>query len=394
MARRQARGGSPTADPRFAAEPLAGEQQGHALPVPQSHPSAASDAYSRELVRIQRIQAQLVAMEAACLAYVQGETQRLQPLRTQLRQAQRALVLQMAHWLQAEHEALSRQQRSRARQHLCRWAQSLAEQGEVDMATLHDAHSPHTLADKRRAAADALRARLADWLASDNTEAHSANDPDALLRAAREQWQAERESQQAQRAARQAKRAARKAQREPAPAAQLEAQTHEEAGATLRGMYRRLASALHPDRASNEAERERMHNWMSAANAAYDRQDLLTLLDLQGQLEQVDPRHLERSSTQRLQALTVLLKQQAASLERERQLAQQRWWHQLGLEPGASLTEPVLRQRLDAQYNTLAQSVRQSQADLARVTDLAGFKAWLNAQRPGYMDATGVFVIS
>jgi hypothetical protein len=392
MARRPARGRTSTADPRFAAA-LDGASH-PALPVVQAIHSPATDAYSRELARIQRIQAQMTAMDAACQAYVQGDLQRLQPLRVQLQQAQRAWVLQLAHWLHTDSDALSRQQRSQARQHLCQWAQALAEQGDADMAALHDAHSPQTLADRRRTAADALRARLADWLAPDNTQAHATDDPDAVLQAAREQWHKDKQAQQAQRAARQAKRAARKAQREPTPAAQLAAETQEAAGATLRRMYRRLASALHPDRASNEAERERMHNWMSAANAAYDRQDLLTLLDLQGQLEQVDPRHLERSSTQRLQALTVLLKQQAASLERERQLAQQRWWHQLGLEPGASLTEPVLRQRLDAQYNTLAQSVRQSQADLARVTDLAGFKAWLNAQRPGYMDATGVSVIS
>lgn len=348
------------------------------VPVDAAVSSLAFDAYSRELHRIERIQAQMTGMDAACQGYVNGEAQLLQPLRAQCRQGQRALALQLAHWLDTAPDALSRSQRAKARQHLCQLAQSLAEQGDADMAALHDAHSSQTLADKRLAAAAALRDRLGDWLSSDNTQAHAATSPDALLEAARQQWHEQVQTQQAQRAARQAKRAARKAQREPAPAALQEEQAEQEAGATLRSIFRRLASALHPDRASSEEERQRMNALMSEANAAYARQDLLCLLKLQGQAEQVDAQHLERSSAQRLQALTRLLKQQAASLERERQHAQQQWWLRLKLEPGSPLAGVALQRHLEAQRLALANAWQQVDAAVVQTADLTGLKAWLN----------------
>jgi len=256
----------------------------------------------------------------------------------------------------------------------------LAEGGDADMAALHDRYSPQSLADKRRAAADALRASLSDWLAPDDEAVQAAADPDELLGAARRQWQAQSEAQRAQRDARQAKREARKAQREPAPAALLEQQAQQDAGATLRQLYRQLASALHPDRAGDEAERARMTGLMSAANAAYDRRDLLALLDLQLQAELADPTHLERLSAQRLQAVTRLLKEQAASLERERQGEQQRWLHQLDLPAGSRIDAALLQRRLEEQELELLRELHAAESWLEQAGEPAGLKAWLNRQ--------------
>ena len=49
----------------------------------------------------------------------------------------------------------------------------------------------------------------------------------------------------------------------------------------LRNMYRKLASALHPDRARDEAERIHKTALMGQVNAAHDAKDLLTLMRLQ-----------------------------------------------------------------------------------------------------------------
>lgn len=377
MARAKTAERSPPLDPRFSPPLTDGAGAGGLVPV---QGASVLDAHARELARIQRIQGQMAAMEDACQAYVNGDVQRLQPLRAQWRDTQRALARQMAHWLGTAGDDLSRSQRAQARHSLVCLTQGLAELGDAEMAALHDAHSPQSLAEKRRAATEALRARLADWLAPDNTQAHSAAEPDALWQAARRQWQDQAQVQQAQRVARQAKREARKAQRPTSAAAQQEVHAEQEAGATLRGIYRRLASALHPDRATSEAERTRLHQLMSAANAAYARQDLLALLELQGQANLAAPRQRGQSSDQRLQALTWLLKRQAASLERERQLMQQRWWQRLALEAGTPLVAAELQQRLQAQHGDLTQALEEAETALARVTELAGLKRWLNAQ--------------
>lgn len=348
-------------------------QQGADAPL-----SPAAQQLQRELARVERLKAQLAQMESIGQGYLNGSAQRLQPLRERLRQAQRGLALALAPWLEADARGLSRAQQATARRLLCQLAQQLAAGGDADMAALHDRYSPQSLSDLRRAAADALRERLSDWLAPDDEAAQAAASPDELLGAARRQWQAQTEAQRAQREARQAKREARKAQREPAPAALLEQQAQQDAGATLRTLYRQLASALHPDRAGDEAERQRMTALMSAANAAYGRRDLLALLDLQLQAELADPDHLERLSAQRLQAVSRLLKEQAASLERERQGEQQRWLHALDLPAGSRIDAAMLGRRLEEQELELLRELRTIEAGLEQAGEPAGLKAWLN----------------
>ena len=52
-----------------------------------------------------------------------------------------------------------------------------------------------------------------------------------------------------------------------------------EASQSVRDVYRKLVSALHPDREADGAERERKTALMQRANQAYERNDLLELLD-------------------------------------------------------------------------------------------------------------------
>ena len=392
------RPGPEAADPRFAGEQadpdagmadanpddtppgVAASRSGQRALVAQAGaaPSPAALQLQRELARVERIKARLAMLESACQGYLNGSTQCLQPLRERLRQVRRGLALALSRWLEPGARCLSRAQQATARAQLCRIAQALAEGGDAGMAALHDRHSPLSLADKRRAAADALRERLSDWLAPGNDAARQAADPDELLRAARQQWQDESAAQQAKREARQARREARQAQREPGPAALLERQGRQDASATLRTLYRQLASALHPDRASDETERARMTALMSAANAAYDRRDLLALLDLQLQAELADPDHLERLSAQRLQAVTRLLKEQAASLERERQCEQQRWLQTLALPAGSRIDQATLQRRLEEQELALLRELQDAEAALEQAGNQAGLKAWLN----------------
>ena len=342
--------------------------------------SPAAQQLQRELARVERLKAQLAALESACQGYLNGSAQRLQPLGERLRLARRGLALALAPWLEPDARGLSRAQQSSARTTLYQLAQRLAEGGDTEMAALHDRYSPQSLADKRSAAADALRERLSDWLATDDEAVQAAANPDELLRAAHRQWQTESAAQQARREARQARREARKAQREPGPAALLEQQAQQDAGTTLRQIYRQLASSLHPDRASDEAERVRMTELMSATNAAYDRRDLLALLDLQLQAELADPDHLERLSAQRLQAISRLLKEQAASLERERQGEQQRWLQTLDLPAGSRIDSATLQRHLELQELALLRELREAEAALEQAGEPATLKTWLNRQ--------------
>ena len=174
--------------------------------------------------------------------------------------------------------------------------------------------------------------------------------------------------------------AARRAQRPPT-ARQRKAKEQElDAKAALRTIYRQLASALHPDREPDPAERQRKGALMVQANTAYERGDLMALLGLQLQVEQVDAAHIARMAEDKIAALSLLLKQQVAALEEQLLEAELRLGHELGVAVTASMKEASLRRLLQREQHMHADWVEQMHADLQRVRDDAQFKRWLREQ--------------
>jgi hypothetical protein len=207
-------------------------------------------------------------------------------------------------------------------------------------------------------------------------------DPDApmeeLLRAGMARW---REAQDAAQARRRDKKSARKARQKPG-AEQEQAQAQQaDADTQLRTLFRQLASALHPDREPDAQERLRKTALMSEANAAYGRKDLVTLMQIQLRAELADPAAVSRLADDKLAALTLLLKQQVAELERERAARQQRLAAEFDLPPGAVSNPNTFKQSLLAQVDALEQAVAQLEHDLEQMQEPAGLKRWLNAQR-------------
>jgi len=338
--------------------------------------SSAARAFNLQLTRIDKLKAQLDALDTL------GQSHRVElhrwvaPLQQRQRQRTRDMALWLAECLQGK--TLSRLQHDTATEALCRLAQTLAEEGDKTMAALHDQHSRHTLAQKKQAAADALRAKLEAVLG----EPLADTDPDApmeeLLRAGMARW---REAQDAAQAHRRDKKNARKARQKPG-AEQTQAQVQQaDADTQLRTLFRQLVSALHPDREPDAQERLRKTALMSEANAAYGRKDLVTLMQIQLRAELADPTAVSRLADDKLAALTLLLKQQVAELERERAARQQRLAAEFDLPPGAVSNPNTFKQSLLAQVDALEQAVAQLEHDLEQMQEPAGLKRWLNAQR-------------
>ena len=82
-----------------------------------------------------------------------------------------------------------------------------------------------------------------------------------------------------------------------------------------------------------------------------------------------------------LAALTLLLKQQVADLERERAVRQQRLAGEFDLPPGHATNPNTLKQHLLMQVDALASAVAQLELDLEQVHEPAALKRWLNEQR-------------
>lgn len=226
---------------------------------------------------------------------------------------------------------------------------------------------------------DVLREQMLDMAqdvlgdALDRDALADIDSPQAFMEALLQQARAHQEAQEERQAARRSRR--------PPTARQRKAQEQvQDAKAALRSIYRQLASALHPDREPDPAECERKSALMSQANAAYERGDLTALLRLQLQAEQVDAAHIAQMADDKLAALSLLLKEQVATLEGQLADAEMHLGFDLGVPVSARMSQALLSRLLQEEQEALAEVVSQMQEDLERVRDDAQLKRWLREQ--------------
>lgn len=153
------------------------------------------------------------------------------------------------------------------------------------------------------------------------------------------------------------------------------------AKASLRTLFRQLASALHPDREPDPEERERKTALMSQVNAAYERQDLAALLQLQLQTTALDAQAIARMTDEKLTAMSTLLKQQVSTLEAELRQAETHASMALGVPLTCKTSEVSLLRELHTLRSDLQESIDTLQADVHCIQDPLQFKAWLKEQR-------------
>ena len=181
----------------------------------------------------------------------------------------------------------------------------------------------------------------------------------------------ERQDQRSQR-----KKTAKQQAREDKQKADLE-QTSQ----SIREVYRKLVSALHPDRENDPAERARKTGLMQRVNQAYDKKDLLLLLELQLELEHIDAATIANLSEERLKHFNKILKDQLAELEQEilhLELPMRQMFH---LPPYQTLKPQGVMPRLLQDIAELQRHIRQIKKDIEIPSDLAVFKVWIKARQ-------------
>jgi len=337
---------------------------------------AAARAFNLQLARIDKLKSQLQELEALAQAHRLATHQRVGPLQARHAKAMRAMAVFLSARLGGK--VLTALQRETARQILCSLAHTLAQAGDADMAMLHDRHSPRTLAELQDERAEELKAQLEQALGEPLDDLHEGASADEVLQAGMERLrQTVADEQERRREAANKRKAKRKA-----GAVQQQAQAQmEDAEASMRKLFRQLASTLHPDREPDAQARLAKTALMSEANAAYERKDLVALLQIQQRVALADPLVAARMSEEKLAALTRLLKQQVAALERERAGRNDQLAAEFGIAPGFGVTPRVLGMVLQEQVDELEEALSLMDHDLRRVQDDAGLKRWLTEQR-------------
>ena len=156
----------------------------------------------------------------------------------------------------------------------------------------------------------------------------------------------------------------------------------QQATQSLRQVFRKLASALHPDREPDGAERARKTALMAQVNEAYGREDLLALLELQLRIEQIDAEHLANVDAVRLKHYNKVLAEQLAELREEIANVEAECRRDFGLEADAVLDPKRLQKELEAEAARLRKAVAQLRQEVGAFADLAWTRRWLRAQRP------------
>lgn len=220
-----------------------------------------------------------------------------------------------------------------------------------------------TLSEMNRAMAQALGAQV---------DSDATVSTDDMIEALMRKIQADEEAAMHAHEARQSKR------KKSAKQKQAE-QDDLDAHSALRTIYRKLVSALHPDRESDPVERERKHKLMVQVNAANDRKDLLALLRLQLEIAQIDPASVAAMADGKLRSFNRMLKDQLKALQDEYKFMLDSARNAFGLNYGG-INIKVLHTRLRVEATQAQRLVDQLQQDLAIVKDDQGLKYWVKMQ--------------
>jgi len=344
--------------------------------------SPAQQRFNQLLARIEGLTAQLQGLQAWSDRHRHAHLQALREARQQAMALQKTLLLfvhersqdPVVSELTAQQQRIARQQI----RYLIAQLAPVADPQVQALAELYATEDDGELAQEQAEAALRLRERIEEALGQPIDNPSLYNTPEEMMAAGMRQWQRQQQADDARKAA---KRAARKEKKKAAEPQNSQALTPPvDARASLRTIYRQLASALHPDREPDEQVRVRKTALMSEVNAAYEKNDLTTLLRLQMQVTQAEVASTSRMADAQLQAMSGLLKEQVAALEDDLDHLQMQLSRELCIPVRASADEAVMAQALQRLQADQRHEVDSLTADLRRIQQPVEFKRWLKEQ--------------
>jgi hypothetical protein len=331
--------------------------------------------FNQLLDQIEKQSKELDKLNTLAAAHSNERAAKLAPLRKQVYELQEQLVLYLDQRLQTP-KGLSQRVCADVQELICILLdellgagdpspalQAVANRYEQDDDDLEDGLDAETSSELNRAMAQAMGVPV-----DDNGTLSTEEMIEALMR----KMQADDEAAIQAHAARQAKR-------KKSPKQKQAEQEQLDAHSALRTIYRKLASALHPDRETDPAERARKHQLMVRVNAANDSKDLLALLRLQMEVDQINPASVAAMADDKLRGFNRMLKSQLKDLQAQYQgvLAQVQMAFDVGY---GSVSQKNLDSGLRFQTQRLQEMVASLQLDVVDVQDDKLLKKWAKHQ--------------
>lgn len=342
--------------------------------------SKGQKSFNSQIKQIEKLRAQLAAWEAAVPAYLEKYTRELLPLVEVAKEYQ----LKMVHGLDvaSTSNGLSKRERQTIGEIIVALAgQLIDEDGKVELKALYNKHSGSDYDKEDAANLKGFMSVIEDALGVDLGDVDAMGSPEEVMRRAQahmDEIQAQNELAQQAQEERRARR--RKSKKQQEKEAQQEAAA-EQISQSIREVYRKLASALHPDREPDAAERARKTTLMQRVNQAYEKRNLLQLLELQLELEHIDNDAIARLDEGKLRHYNAILKEQIGELNMELIYVQGQFRAQFGIHPFVVMKPETVLRGLNQDIIRLRQANREAERDLRALTDVKTLKAWLKSLR-------------
>lgn len=308
--------------------------------------------------------------------YLQAQQQVLAPLQAEVDAARKQLALVLDHLL--EQPQWARRDRATLRELACDVAAGLLDaQDEPDpeLKAVFDRHADVDFDTEMQETRQAMKSLTEAMTGIDLGDDEFESD-EALMRRLHQKMTQQQAADEAA--------AASRPHRRPTAAQKRREAEAQQASQSLREVFRKLASALHPDRETDERERGAKTALMQKVNQAYAAGDLLTLLELQLQIEQVDVQHTANLPVQRLKQYNRLLAEQLDELRAEITRTEMGFRADAGLGPfdaPVRLQPTKLGPLMEQHARELRHALAALQSDLRTLADKVAARRWLARQR-------------
>jgi hypothetical protein len=346
----------------------------------QPNLSKGQKLFNTLVKKIEASRHDLAQWQATMGIYRQKVASDYMPLLDKFKGLQAAMVLALDQAL--ERHKLTKPERRFVAEVICDVAEPLvAQSDDAVMKAIYNKYSDIDFDAQEAAAAKSMQAAMSQMFGVEIDEAADVSSPQDVLEQVKLQMEKARLLEMERQDEQEVRRSQRKKTAKQQAREDKQKADSEQTSQSIREVYRKLVSALHPDRESDPVERARKTGLMQRVNQAYDKKDLLLLLELQLELEHIDAATIAGLSEERLKHFNKILKDQLAELEQEIAYLEEPMRQMFQLSPYQRLAPQGVMPRLLTDIAVLQRNIRHIKRDIEIPGNLAAFKAWIKASQ-------------
>jgi len=256
-----------------------------------------------------------------------------------------------------------------------------AERDDENLKNIYNKYNDSDFDAEKAAAVEGMKSMFEDILGVDLGDDFDMSSPEELMKRAETHLHEQETQNQADRQEHEERRAKRKKTAKQIAKESQQLAEEQQTNQSIRELYRKLASALHPDREPDPQERDRKTALMQRINQAYDEKNLLLLLELQLELEHFDQATINNITAGRLKHYNKILKEQLNELDHEIFHTEDMFKTQFGISPFTRLSPSTIMRSLATDIANVQHTIRELKDDLLVFQDIKKVKSWLKDMR-------------